>query len=452
MKKILLRLSTTQKIMLSFLLVIMLGSLLLYLPFTQQKGASVSYTDALFMSTTATCVTGLTTLPVYSTWNFAGHFIILLLIQVGGLGVLTVLTGLMISLHKKLGLNDRIMIQGSFNLNTLSGMVKFIKKVLIGTLIVEGVGALLYMIVFIPEYGFYGVWLGIFTSVSAFCNAGIDLLGTSSLSQYVLNPIINITTCLLIFLGGIGYVVWWDVIQTGKTVKKNGIRVFRQLSLHSKIALTFTFAFIFIGALLILLFDYHNPDTLGPYGFFEKCSISLFQSITTRTAGFYTVAQENFTNGSALVSMLLMFIGGSPVGTAGGIKTVTFAVLLLSVLADLRNKREVDIFNRTIAKQTVSRALAIMGMSFMIAMLSTLCLSAFSDASLLDIMYETVSATATVGLTRNLTGTLNLGGKLVIIATMYLGRVGPISIAFAFRTREENRNIIKNPTEEISIG
>lgn len=445
-------LSTTQKIILGFFLVVLLGSVLLALPITHQPGNKVSYVDALFMSTTATCVTGLTTLPVYTTWNFLGQLIILLLIQIGGLGVITFLTLFMLSLHKRLGLNERIMIQSAFNLNTLSGLVRFVKKVFLGTMVVEGIGALLYLIVFIPDFGLKGIWIAIFTSISAFCNAGIDLIGENSLCAYVTNPVVNIVTCLLIVLGGIGYVVWWDVIATSRQLKKSGLRCYRQLTLHSKIALSVTAVLVFGGALAILLFDYKNPDTLGSYSFLHKCGISLFQSVTTRTAGFYTIPQQHFTNGSAFVSVFMMFIGGSPVGTAGGIKTVTFAVLVLSLVADVRNKKDVDVFNRTIARQAISRSLAIFGMSFSITFLSTLLLSACCDAPALDILYEAVSATATVGLTRNLTGTLNLFGKIIIIVTMFFGRIGPISLAFAFKIREENKNTIKNPTEEISIG
>lgn len=445
-------LSTTQKIILGFFLVVLLGSVLLALPITHQPGNKVSYVDALFMSTTATCVTGLTTLPVYTTWNFLGQLIILLLIQIGGLGVITFLTLFMLSLHKRLGLNERIMIQSAFNLNTLSGLVRFVKKVFLGTMVVEGIGALLYLIVFIPDFGLKGIWIAIFTSISAFCNAGIDLIGENSLCAYVTNPVVNIVTCLLIVLGGIGYVVWWDVIATSRQLKKSGLRCYRQLTLHSKITLSVTAVLVFGGALAILLFDYKNPDTLGPYSFLHKCGISLFQSVTTRTAGFYTIPQQHFSNGSAFVSVFMMFIGGSPVGTAGGIKTVTFAVLVLSLVADVRNKKDVDVFNRTIARQAISRSLAIFGMSFSITFLSTLLLSACCDAPALDILYEAVSATATVGLTRNLTGTLNLFGKIIIIVTMFFGRIGPISLAFAFKIREENKNTIKNPTEEISIG
>ena len=376
----------------------------------------------------------------------------MLLIQIGGLGIITIISGLMISLHRKIGIGDRILIQDAFNLNTLSGLVKFIKKVLVGTFVVEGIGALLYMTVFVPEYGAKGIWISIFNSISAFCNAGIDIISEDSLCGYVLNPIINTVTSLLIILGGIGYIVWWDVIRVLKNVKRQKWRCFNGLTLHSKIALSVTGFLLLAGALLFLLFEYNNPLTIAEYSLIDKMQVALFQSVTTRTAGFATIPQQNLTNASAIISLLLMFIGGSPVGTAGGIKTVTIAVLLVSAFTTIRNKEDVSFFHRTISKQAVSKAVAVVSTSFLIMFASTVLLAAVTEANALDIVYETVSATATVGLTRNLTPMLNFWGKIIIIITMYLGRIGPISLLIAFNTKKENKNVIKNPTEEISVG
>ena len=446
------KLSTTQAVMLSFFLAIFVGSILLALPISSSGSEAVPYIDALFTATTSICVTGLVTLPTATTWSTFGHIIILILIQIGGLGIITVLFGFMIILRRKLGLEDRILIQDAFNLNTLSGLVKFVQKVLLGTFVVEGIGALLYMIVFIPEFGVKGIWISIFNSISAFCNAGIDIIGEDSLCAYVFNPIINITTCLLIFLSGIGYIVWWDVLKVLKHFKQQGWKCFRYLTLHSKIALSATGILIFTGAFLIFIFEYHNPLTMEDYSLVHKLQASLFQSVTTRTAGFATIPQQNLTNASAIVSLLLMFIGGSPVGTAGGIKTVTIMVLLVSALATIKNKEDVVLFHRTIPKEAVSKAVAVTSISFIVMFTSTVLLSAVTDAPALDIMYETISATATVGLTRNLTSSLNLWGKIILVITMYLGRVGPISLLLAFNKKTGNKNIIKNPTEEISIG
>lgn len=445
-------LSTTQIIMLGFLFVVLIGSAILALPISAATGKAVSYQDALFTATSATCVTGLVTLPVVSTWSVFGQIVILVLIQIGGLGVITIMSGLMITLHKKIGIKDRILLQDAFNLNSLSGLVAFTKKVIKGTLIVEAIGALLYMLVFVPQFGAKGIWISIFNAVSAFCNAGMDIISENSLCDYALNPLINIVTALLIIVGGIGYIVWWDVVRVLKNIRQQGLRCFRNLTLHSKIVLWVTLILIVGGALAIFSFEYNNPLTLKGCSLAEKIELSFFQSVTTRTAGFATLPQQNLTNASSLVCLLLMFIGGSPVGTAGGVKTVTFAVLMVSMLASVRNKNEVTIFNRSLSKQTVSKAVAVVSMSFIIMFVSTVLLAAVTDAEMLDVVYETVSATATVGLTRNLTGILNLWGKMIIIVTMFLGRVGPISLAVAFKVRKRRENIIKNPTEEITVG
>ena len=451
-KKLSLKLSTTQIILLSFLVVIAIGSLLLSLPISTQTGEGVPYMDALFTATTSTCVTGLVTVPTAYTWSLFGQVVILILIQVGGLGVITIMSGFMISLQHKMGIGERMLIQDSFNLNTLSGMVQFVKKVLLGSFLIELGGAIICMTVFVPEYGWRGIWISVFHSVSAFCNAGIDILAQDSICGYVFHPVINIVTALLIILGGIGYVVWWDVLRVMKYAKTWGTKCFRRLHLHSKIAITMTFVLIIAGAAAIFVFEYNNPLTMQEFTLGQKIQASLFQSVTTRTAGFATIPQENFTNASSFVSLLLMFIGGSPVGTAGGVKTVTIAILLASAFSMIRNKQDVELFDRTVSREAVHKAVAVVVMSFLIAFTSTVLLSAVTDAGAMDIMYETVSATATVGLSRNLTSTLNIWGKIIIIITMYFGRVGPISFAVLLNTKKRNTKTIKNPTEDISVG
>ena len=446
------KLTTTQIIMLSFLSAILVGSILLALPVSSADGARVPYIDALFTATTSICVTGLVTVPTVSAWSGFGEAVILVLIQIGGLGVITIMSGVMISLHQKMGIGDRMLIQDAFNLNTLSGLAEFTKKVILGTFVVEGIGALAYMTVFIPEFGVKGIWISIFNAVSAFCNAGMDIISENSLCDYATHPIMNLVTSMLIVLGGIGYIVWWDVIRVLKSVKSQGIKCFHYLTLHSKIAVSMTIFLILAGGAAFFAFEYNNPLTIKDYSLFDKVQAALFQSVTTRTAGFATIPQQNLTNSSAIVSLLLMFIGGSPVGTAGGVKTVTFAVLLTAALATIKNKNDASLFQRNISKQAVNKAVAVVSMSFLIMFLSTVLLSAVVDADALDILYETVSATATVGLTRNLTPFLNLWGKLIIIVTMYLGRIGPISLAVAFNTKKMSRNIVKNPVEEISVG
>ena len=452
MKKQRLKMSTTHIILASFLAAIMIGALLLCLPISSADGEPTPFIDALFTATTSTCVTGLVVAPTVSSWSVFGQAVILLLIQIGGLGVITIMSAVMITLHKKMGIGDRLLLQDAFNLNSLSGLIKFVKKVVLGTFIVEGVGALLYMTVFVPEFGARGIWVSVFTSVSAFCNAGIDIIAENSLCDYALNPMINIVTCALIILGGIGYIVWWDVIRLAREARHRRVKFFRDLTLGSKIAIAATLVLIFVGAGLIFAFEYDNPLTMRDCTLWEKLEMSFFQSVTTRTAGFATIPQENLTNASSVICLLLMFIGGSPVGTAGGVKTVTFVIILATAFASILGKDDTELFGRRITKETVTKAVAVTSMSFIIMFLSTVLLSAVTDAGSLDVMYETVSATATVGLTRNLTPSLNLYGKMIIILTMYLGRVGPISLALAFKSGKENENIVKNPTEEISVG
>lgn len=438
--------------MLSFLVVILVGSILLSLPISTQTGESVPYIDALFTATTATCVTGLVTVPTYSTWSVFGQVVILILIQIGGLGVITVLSGITIALHRKMKLGDSRLISDAFNLNSLEGLSAFIKKVILGTFIVEGVGALLYMPVFVRDFGARGVWIAIFNSISAFCNAGIDIIGDSSLMPYVTDPIINGVTCALVVVSGLGYIVWWDVLRVLKKVRVQGFKCFGFLSLHSKIVLSSTLVLIFGGAALIFAFEYSNAETIANMSLFEKIQASIFQSVTTRTAGFAALDQSSLTEGASIVSLFLMFIGGSPVGTAGGIKTVTLVVLALTAYAAIVGRNDVSIFNRSISKQAVRKAVAVAMMSFSIMMISTLLLAFVTDATALEILYETVSATATVGLSKNLTPLLNIWGKIIIICTMYFGRIGPISLAIAFSYQKEIVNNIKDPTEEISVG
>lgn len=447
-----LSLSTTQIILLGFLITIFIGSILLSLPVSSADGQAVPYIDALFTATTATCVTGLVTVPTATTWSLFGQVVILVLIQIGGLGIITIMTGVMLLLNRRIGVSDRLLIQDAFNLNTMSGLVSFVRKVLLGTLIIEGIGAALYMLVFVPEFGARGIWISVFNSVSAFCNAGMDIIGLNSLCGYATDPLVNFTTSALIVLGGIGYIVWWDVIRVLKTRTKQNRKVFRHLTLHSKIAISSTLVLLVSGTVLFLIFEYNNPLTIQSLSLFDKLQVASFQSVTTRTAGFATVPQENLTNASSMVALLLMFIGGSPVGTAGGAKTVTMAVLVCSAISSIRNRNETTLFGRSVSRQSITKAVAVVTASFAIVFTSTVLLSAVMETSALDILFETVSATATVGLSRNLTGSLNLAGKIIIIVTMYFGRVGPISLAVALGSKKTSQNIVKNPTEEISIG
>ena len=444
--------STTQTILLSFLGVILIGSILLSLPISSATGKSVPFLDALFTATTSTCVTGLVTLPTVSTWSLFGQIVILVLIQIGGLGFIAIVSGLMILLTRRMGIGHKLLIQDAFNLNTMEGLSKFIRNVLLGTLFIEALGALLCMTVFVPQFGKRGIWISVFHSISAFCNAGIDIFAENSLCDYATNPIINIVTSALIILGGIGYIVWWDVLRVIRSgaIKKG--HFWAHLTLHSKIAITTSAVLIFGGGLLILMSEFNNPATIGEMSFFDKIQVSLFQSVTTRTAGFASVPQENLRDTTSIISMAMMLVGGSPVGTAGGLKTVTIAVLLCSAFATIRNKREATLFGRRISSDSIRRAVAVVVVFGCFALVSTTLLAAATKANLLDVIYESVSAIATVGLSRNFTGSLNAVGKLIVIVTMYLGRVGPISLAVALGSDNESQNVISAPEEDISIG
>lgn len=446
------KLSTSQYILLGFLGVILLGAFLLTLPISSATRNWTSFVDALFTATSATCVTGLVVVPTVTYWSTFGHVVILCLIQIGGLGVVTVMSGMMLMLHQKMGIKDRLLVQDAFNLNSLSGIIRFTKKVIYGTFFVEAVGALLYMTVFIPKFGLRGIWISVFNSISAFCNAGLDIIAEDSLCMFVHNPVINFTTCALIILGGIGFTVWWDVIRVLHLKTKRKIKAFRSLTLHSKIAIVTTMILIFGGALFIFFLEYNNPKTMGDFTLYEKIQASLFQSVTTRTAGFATISQKGLTHASSLICIILMFIGGSPVGTAGGVKTVTVAILLSTVLSCIKNKKETELFHRRVTYEAVKKAVAVFSVGFITVTASILILSMTTSADALDVVFESVSAVATVGLSRDLTPTLSFIGKLDIIATMFFGRIGPLSMAVAFSIKNEDENIIKAPTEDISVG
>ena len=427
---------------------ILVGSGLLSLPFATAEGVSVGYADALFTATTSTCVTGLVTVTTATTWSGFGQAVILLMVQIGGLGVITVVSWLMVLMNRKLSLSDNLLLQDAFNVNTLSGLAKFVKKVVVGTLIVEGAGALMYMLVLVPQFGARGIWMAVFNAVSAFCNAGMDVIGETSMLDYATHPLMNATTSALVILGGLGYIVWWDFLRVMRLPRRG----WRYLTLHSKIVLSTTAILLFGGAAVILAAEYHNPATIGDMGLWDKMQCAFFQSVTTRTAGFAAIPQEGLTNAGALASMLLMFVGGSPVGTAGGVKTVTIAVLCATAYHTITGRQQIGLFHRSLSAAAIRKAVAVVGMSLTVLIVSTLALSMATDAALVDVAYETVSATATVGLTRGLTPLLNGWGKGIIIATMYFGRIGPISLAIALGTRKEKRNVITDPVEEISVG
>lgn len=436
------RLSTTRIIMLGFFLGAVLGTICLLLPFSVREGVSVDGFDALFVAMSSICVTGLSTVNIGQTFSAFGQIVILLLIQVGGLGIVTFTTIVLWLFHRKITLSDRILIQNAYNIDTLSGLVKLTMRILKVTLCLEGIGAVGYAFVFIPEFGLKGIWYSIFHAVSAFCNAGIDLLGKNSFCDYTGNVLLNATTMFLIIVSGLGFPVYWEIARTASSclnIQKNHYK--RKMNLHTKIVLLSTLFFILAGAVFTLLFEYDNPDTLGNMHWPEKIMASLFQSVTLRTAGFATISQEHFRPASCLLYLILMFIGGSPAGTAGGVKTVTTVLLFASMLANIKGKKDVIIMNRKIADETIRRCVAIVVFSLSTLFVLTIALLAVQNSSFLDTLYEMTSAIATVGLSRGLTGTLNTVGKLIVTITMYLGRIGPITLALAFNSRQQSDNI-----------
>lgn len=449
------KLSTTQLIILSFLAAIFIGAGLLCLPAAAANGESTPFIDALFTAVTSVCVTGLVTVTTATHWSLFGHVVILILIQMGGLGVVTMTITIMMILGKKISLRNRMLLGDAFNLDTLKGLVRFMKRVLLGTFLVEGIGAVCFLPVFIPEYGgVKGIWYSVFHAVSAFCNAGIDLVGESSFIPYVHNVWVNIVTMLLIILGGIGFVVWWDVLaalgrKRNPDTRKQGF--FKDLTLHSKIVLSMTLGLIFIGAFLFLLFEYHNPLTIGQFSFGQKLLAALFQSVTTRTAGFAMIPQEALTIPSVIVALILMFIGGSSVGTAGGVKTSTMAVLVMAVMATVRGQEEVSCFRRRVSEKMVRKALSVILISFLVSIAAVIFMLIFEDGDAFDIIFETYSALGTAGLTRNFTSTVGTAGKLILSMCMFLGRIGPITMVIAF-TMKDKQSPGRLPEEKITVG
>ncbi|MDO5410741.1 MAG: potassium transporter TrkG [Lachnospiraceae bacterium] len=449
--------STTKLIAGSFLAAILAGTLLLMMPFSSADGTFTNPVDALFTATTSICVTGLVTVVTAFHWSAVGKLIIMCLAQLGGLGVITVITMLFILMGKQITLKERMLVSEAYNLGELKGMVVLVRRIVSGTLVVEIIGFLLYSVVFVPEYGMQkGIFCALFNSVSAFCNAGMDILGDESLIPYAVNPLINFTTITLIVLGGLGFPVWWDVLDSLKKRKSRGFswrKMAQKLQLHTKIVFCATAVLIFIPALLFLLLEYHNPDTIGNFSFFGKIQASLFQSVTTRTAGFASVDQGKLTNASALLTMILMFVGGSPAGTAGGMKTTTIAILLGTVLCMAKGQNSTSMFHRRLTVDNVRSALCVVMLGLVTSLVACMGLMALEDAAFADVMFEVISALGTAGLSRGITGELCAASKLILIVTMYIGRIGPITLVVAILRKGRKNNLKYNlPQGNVIVG
>lgn len=412
-----------------FLFTILLGSVLLKLPFATTSG--ISYYDALFVSATSVCVTGLTTVNIGTCFTTAGHVIILFLIQLGGLGFVTFSTIILLLLGKRLTLRNRLLIRNAYNVDTMKGLGEITLGILKTTFIFEGLGAIGYACVFIPLYGVKGLWYAIFHSVSAFCNAGIDLLGGDSFTGLRYSITANLITIILIICSGIGFPVYREIADIIRR-KQGKIKGGEKASVYIKTVFAVTAFLILFGMTVTLLCEWKNPETLGSVGTGQKILDSVFQSVTLRTAGFQTIPQGSFRGCTCLIYMILMFIGGSPCGTAGGVKTVTVTVALASLICNIRGNKNTTVMGRKISDETVRQANTIISFSFCVLCIGTFLLLLLEDCSFIDAAYEMTSAIATVGLTRGITSDLGTAAKLVVTATMYLGRIGPITLALSF--------------------
>lgn len=441
-------LNPTRLIAVGFALLILLGSFLLTLPWSSRSGETTGFLTCLFTATSATCVTGLVRVDTFLHWSGFGQLVILLLIQLGGLGFVTVISMISMVLGQRIGLGQRIMMASAMNMDQTAGVVRVVRHALIGTFSIEGIGALLLSIRFIPLFGFpKGIWFSIFHSISAFCNGGFDLMGEysgefSSMMAFQDEPLVLVVLMLLIIVGGLGFFVWEDWRTH---------RAWQGLSLYSRLVLSITGVLIFMGWVLILWMEWDNPATLGPMSAPEKIFNALFQSVTLRTAGFAALDQAGLTESTSALSMLLMLIGGSSGSTAGGIKTVTVGVLLLFLWSNLRGEGKVVLKGRTIPAQKLLDGTTLVLVVLVLFISGSMTLSLMDDLPFGLAAYEVASALGTVGLSAGATTQLSVGGCLMIILFMFLGRVGILSFSIAFLTRRKESKL-RYPAADIMIG
>lgn len=425
------------------------GGLLLMLPVATKPGYALSFLDALFTATSAVCVTGLTVVNTGEAFTLFGQIVILLLIQVGGLGFMTVASLLFLAIGKRFSLRERLIIQESFNENTLQGLVRLVRSALLIAVTVEGVGALLLGCSFVPALGWgKGVFASVFLAVSAFCNAGFDPLGmANSLEAYQADPLLCIPIMLLIILGGLGFAVLIDLTHP------------RKVMLHSKVVLCMTAVLLVLGTLLIAVVEWNNPATLGKPGMGagQKILAAAFQSVTSRTAGFDSIGQAGMLPAGKMVTMLLMFIGASPAGTGGGIKTTTFFIALLAVWTIVRRRQDYNVGKRRLGEQIIRRAYAIFTLGLMLVVVDTLliCMAESAAGSVLPldtVLFEVVSAFSTTGLSCSLTPQLHMVSRGLLILTMLIGRVGPLTMSMALAGNAPGKNAVRYPEDRLMVG
>ena len=441
-------LTPTRTIAVVFLLLILTGALLLTLPAASRDGFSCGFRPALFTATSATCVTGLILYDTWTQWSGFGQVVIICLIQIGGLGFMSIASLVLFALRRRVGLKQRMLIAQALSLNDLEGVVRLQKWVLFGSLLVESTGALILLIRFWPEYGFLTAlkW-GVFHSVSAFCNAGFDIFGCispgASLITFQSDPVVLLTLGILVVLGGLGFFVWEEIIR---------VRSFKKFSVYTKLVLLAYGALLLTGTIFFCLLEWNNPKTLGPMTWGDKLLNGFFQSVTVRTAGFAAIDQAVLTDAGKAVSMVLMFVGGSSGSTAGGVKTVTLLTLILFLAARARGRSTVCIFHRTIPSEKVLDAVTISFIMVVLAVFGGGFICATSPVSFTDGLYESISALATVGLTAGATTSLSIPAQFLIILYMYFGRVGVLTISLGFLMGNRAEERLRYAQTNIFIG
>ncbi|WP_294128927.1 TrkH family potassium uptake protein [uncultured Clostridium sp.] len=439
------KLRGVQILALGFLLVILVGALILTLPISTTSGESTNFLDALFTATSAVCVTGLIVVDTGTYWNAFGQTVIMILIEIGGLGFMSFTTLIAIILGKKITLRERLILQDAMNTFNIQGLVKMVRYVLVFTVSVQFFGALLFSTQFVPEYGLgRGIFYSIFHSISAFCNAGFDIFGNfSSLTSYNSNVVVIMVASVLIIIGGLGFTVWSE-LYSSKSLKK--------VSLHSKMVILMTVVLVLGGTFLMFLFENNNVNTIGNMSFIDKVMNSFFASVTPRTAGFNSIPTDGMTTAGQFLTIILMFIGGSPGSTAGGIKTTTIGILIVTIVCVIQGREDAEVFKRRFSKDLVYKAFTLIFIGLSLVIVVTMLLSyTEKGASFISLFYETVSAFGTAGLTLGLTSELSNIGKVLIIFMMYLGRVGPLTVVLSITKKRKNSGI-KYPEGKILIG
>lgn len=451
--------SIPKRIAASFAIVILVGSLLLNLPISQLETSQATYFDHLFTTVSMVCVTGLFTQPVATTYNTFGQMICMFLMQIGGLGLMSMIAFFFFDSGKKLSLTDRLALQDSLNRDDTKDFKDYLGTIFKYTFIIEGIAAILFMIRFIPMLGVgKGIFTSIFFAISAFCNAGFDNLGDNSLINYATDPLLMFVISALIILGGIGFAVWFDVKNSiscyRRSLKNKYHKMFyKRLHYHTKIVILLTVGILITGTLLTLITEWHNPDTIGNLNFGQKLLVSFFQTVTMRTAGFASIDYTKANPSTLLLYCIQMFIGGSPGGTAGGVKTTTVLVVLLFIRSEIYEKKSINFRHHTIPYEMARKSLMIF-IIFTVLTLSSVFLLSITDpqAPLLYTLFETISAMCTVGVTANLTPTLSMLGQIIIMTLMFIGRIGPLTVLLSFSNRKKQGSLIKYAKAPLLIG